>query len=162
VKLDIASTFGSFVWRGNEQPVHEQTWKRSDVVTFVYMAHKLVFFRECRAASLQVLAAAYAEEAGIFWELIWLLVEVGLGQKHVPKRYVAITRPTDFIACLDIQRIGACCVVSDTEAAIWAFPELNATTLSFDQQSIHISEWSMFENANISSVVEEFRRVAET
>jgi hypothetical protein len=88
-------------------------------------------------------------------------VEVGFGQKHVPQRYVAIARPTDFIVCLNIQRIGACGVVSDTKAAIRAFPELEATTVSFDHLHIHISEWSMFENANISSAVEELRRVAE-
>lgn len=89
-------------------------------------------------------------------------MEVGLGQKHAPQRYVAFTWPTDFIGCLNVQRTGACCVVSDTKAAIGAFPELDTTTLSFDHLLIHISKLSLFENANISSAVEEFRRVAET
>ena len=67
-----------------------------------------------------------------------------------------------FIVGFNIQRIGTCCVVSDTKVAIWAFPELEATTLSFDHLLIHISKLGMFENANIFSAVEEFRRVAET
>jgi hypothetical protein len=52
-------------------------------------------------------------------------------------------------------------VVSDTKVAIWAFPVQEATTLSFDHRHIHISEWNLFETANIASAVEEFRRVAE-
>jgi hypothetical protein len=87
---------------------------------------------------------------------------MGLSQKHAPQRYVAFTWPADFIGCLNVQRTGVFCVVSDTKAAIGTFPELEATTSSFDHLLIHISKLSMFENANICSAVEEFRRVAET